>query len=90
MLQPVTDRHSPELVVSVSHLVRSQFGHQDFDDSNENEEVDLEKSRGNRMSTLRMMCVERQRHPGTRFPRSVPDLHMHRDTHTETQRHLAS
>lgn len=32
---------SPELVVRVSHLVRPQFGHQDFDNMDENQEVDL-------------------------------------------------
>lgn len=86
------DRRSPELVVSVSHLVRSQFGHQDFDDSDENEEVDLEKRRESKMSTLRMMCVEgeRPRHPEKCFPRSAPDLHMYTNTHAETHRHLAS
>lgn len=51
---PAAGRHSPELVVGVSHLVRSQFGHQDFDDSDENEEVDLEKRGESKMSTVQM------------------------------------
>lgn len=34
-------RPSPELVVGVSHLVSSQFGHQDFNDVDEDQEVDL-------------------------------------------------
>lgn len=32
---------SPELVVSVSHLMSSEFRHQDFDNSDEYEEVNL-------------------------------------------------
>ncbi len=31
----------PELVVCVSHLMSSEFRHEDFDNSNEDEEVDL-------------------------------------------------
>lgn len=32
--------------------MRSQFGHQDFDDLDENEEVDLEKRRESKVSTF--------------------------------------
>lgn len=32
---------SPELVICVSHLVSPQLGHQDFDDVDEDQEVDL-------------------------------------------------
>lgn len=35
------DFHSPEFVICVSHLMRSQFGHKNFDDMDEDQEVDL-------------------------------------------------
>lgn len=33
--------NSPEFVICVSHLVRSKLWHQNFDDVDENQEVDL-------------------------------------------------
>lgn len=34
--------HSPELVVSVAHLVSTELGDEDLDDADEDEEVDLQ------------------------------------------------
>lgn len=37
----VVKQNSPELVICVPHLVCSEFRHQDFDDVDEDQEVDL-------------------------------------------------
>lgn len=42
-LQKQKTYFSPELVISVSHLVSSEFRHKDFDNSDEYEEVNLKR-----------------------------------------------
>lgn len=63
--------HPPELVVSISHLVRPQFGHEDLDDVYEYEEVNLNREENIIMPWLRPLCHISRTKLTQQFPHST-------------------